>query len=239
MSGVLWEEYMNEYTKPYGNLTKAKVLLIGHDPNLQNSKKLPEYCFFADYTKLKHRPKESGDGKRYDLAKSVFRHVKFLTSGKIKEDEIYLTNLCNKKLPRPKLYEFDMSEFYISRSNAEEGLADIERILANSNIKVILSSSLQVNYWLQVLGFYRYSDEFIKNAEPIPWCAANDCYTPLHRALGHKGLFYNICGEKFITSTNHIIFPILHIKCIGKDKIMNVYEPKLKKCKEVINTLDI
>jgi len=36
-------------TQPYGDITKAKVLIIGHDPRLQQSDTMAGFCFFADY----------------------------------------------------------------------------------------------------------------------------------------------------------------------------------------------
>lgn len=34
-----------KFVKPYGNLDKAKVLVIGHDPRLIKSETIAEYCF--------------------------------------------------------------------------------------------------------------------------------------------------------------------------------------------------
>ena len=36
-------------TKIWRNLEKAKILAIGHDPGLQRSPTIADYCFFADY----------------------------------------------------------------------------------------------------------------------------------------------------------------------------------------------
>lgn len=35
--------------KDYGELSKAKVLVIGHDPRLRANDTIAEYYFFADY----------------------------------------------------------------------------------------------------------------------------------------------------------------------------------------------
>lgn len=232
---------MCEECKSWGDLAKAKVLVIGHDPNLHSTERIPEFCFCANYIKLKGKKKTGkGEIEKFNLASKTYDYVKWLTSNIIKEEEFYFTNLCNKKLPRPMIdYEFDLHEFYISRENAEEGLRQIRNILENSNIKLILATSLQVNYWLQKLDFYKFDIEFVRDAEPEPWCITMNCYSPISRFTEKKRLFYSICGEKFITEKGHFLFPILHIKAMSNIDIQEIYGSKLNKCIEAIKSLNI
>ncbi|WP_302673175.1 hypothetical protein, partial [uncultured Clostridium sp.] len=186
--------------KPWGNLKKAKILVIGHDPNLLYLNIFPEYCFFMEY--LSDEYKNNNKYKnRYKLAKSTINYLRGLIDYKVNEDEIYFTNLCNNELSESTVKDLDYMEYYISRENAEDGLRNIKEILKNSNIKLILATSLQVNYWLQELKFYKYNNTFLKEASPQSWFVSQNCYVPTSRFDSSKSQFYNLCGECFKTET--------------------------------------
>lgn len=61
----------NAEAKPFGDLKTAKVLVIGHDPRLQKSNTIAEYCFFADYF-FRPLPKSPSELRKYKLAESLF-----------------------------------------------------------------------------------------------------------------------------------------------------------------------
>jgi hypothetical protein len=57
---------------------------------------------------------------------------------------------------------------YIPSEKAIEGLDSIKKILKEyPTIEYIFPISLQVNYWLQKLGFYTSEDSFLVKSEPI------------------------------------------------------------------------
>ena len=79
---------------------KAKVLIIGEDPNLQWSDTLPQYVMFADYY-FRKIPYDLGERSRYMEAKRLFEMVEDLSEFKYKNDEVYVTCLCCDTLERP------------------------------------------------------------------------------------------------------------------------------------------
>ena len=85
-------------TKPWGSPDRAKVLVIGHDPRLQGSSTLAAYCLFADYH-FRTKPTEKRELAKYQLAEALFNCVRDLTGGRISDDEVMVTNLCNQALP--------------------------------------------------------------------------------------------------------------------------------------------
>ena len=144
------------------NRSEAKVLVIGHDPRLQNSNTTAEYCFFADYffNKVPSVPKEI---RKYKFAESLYSYISWLTSYKYNADQYVFTNLCNEGLNRSAKNKIIL----IPERCAIEGLEEIENILKESKIEIILAMSLQVNYWLQKLGFYSSEAEFVRLASPM------------------------------------------------------------------------
>jgi len=188
-------------TLPWGDLTKAKVLVIGHDPNLQESLTQAQYCFFADYY-FRSIPNKGNEKAKYGLAKALFEYTHYLTSNRFTNEEIYITNLCNCKLPKqpPK------KTIYIPEAIAIEGLQNIRNILKHSNIIIIIAMSQQVNYWLQKLGFYATTTKYVEDSEPKPNGVLDNYYEP-----NRKSPFLQICGRKFIAD-GIPLFPVLHVK---------------------------
>jgi hypothetical protein len=156
-------------TRDWGDLEKARVLVIGHDPRLQKSPTIADYCFFADYY-FKPVPSEPRETKKYSLAKSVFDCVRDITSECYRDEEVYITNLCNEALPSA----LPNHTVFISREKAEEGLGHIREVLSKAKIEFIFPMSTQVNYWLQELGFYSSGDNFVERAKPSPHGIKND-----------------------------------------------------------------
>lgn len=196
---------MNKESRDWGNLKTAKILVIGHDPRLKQSDTIAEYCFFADYY-LKQNITGNVDRRKKGLASSVFNLVSDLTNNKFSPDEIYITNLCNEVLPHAK----QGKTVYIPENKAKDGIKRIENILSSSNIEYVFATSLQVNYWLQKLGFYSSNNKFLLDTQPKE--DAIDSGYPYFE-VNKKGTFKQICGNIYsINNYNAKIIPILHPK---------------------------
>ena len=193
-----------EQTKPWGDLSRAKILVIGHDPRLQNYDTMAEYCFYADYF-FKEIPKRANELQKYKLAEAVFSYTSNLSNYKFLADEYYITNLCNIYLahaPKGKTV-------LIPEETAKQGIEDIEQILEGSEIKLIFAMSEQVNYWLQKLGFYKADAKYLKMAEPREkgLISEQPYYEPQKSSA-----FKRICGNKYIVNEKYALFPIVHVK---------------------------
>jgi hypothetical protein len=185
---------------------KAKALLIGHDPRLQNSDTIAAYALFADYY-FRPVPDKEAEKRKYSLAKSTFEHILYLTNNKIKPEQVYVTNLCNESLPHaPK-----GKTVFIPKIIAQAGINNIRKILQdNPTIQYIFPMSLQVNYWLQKLKFYDSSSDFVYKSEPKEKGINNsDPYYEPHTAR----TFLIICGNQYMVDKGkQIVIPILHSK---------------------------
>jgi hypothetical protein len=196
-----------------------RALLIGHDPRLQQSDTQAEYVLFANYyfdKTIKGRAFKS----KYGLAASAFNQITHITDGKIKQEEIYITNLCNSALPHaPK-----RKTVYIPEDNAIKGVENIKRIIEEyPSIEYIFPMSLQVNYWLQKLGLYQSSAEFIDKSTPKTIGIQNE--PPYYEPTG-KSPFLLICGNRYrVTGGTQYVIPILHAKCFPLNKQFKAYEP--------------
>jgi hypothetical protein len=187
-----------------GDVNKARVLVIGHDPRLRVAKTIAGNAFFADYY-FKPIPTQGSERAKYNLAAAVYSYTGYLVSHKYSADQIVLTNLCNVALPHaPK-----GKTVYIPEEKAQQGISEIDAILAKSDIEVIFAMSLQVNYWLQRLGFYPAVSEFLSDAEPKPKGVNNE---PPYYGTARSRAFTLICGKRFITNDQRSVFPILHVK---------------------------
>lgn len=177
-------------TKDWKPTKPAKVLVIGEDSNLQWSDTVPEYVMFANYY-FRDFPDDHGERSRNVEAQNLFAHIRELTAGRYKSDEIYLTNLCNELVenaPKGK-------RVFIPEERAKKGLEHIEWILtANPDIEWILPMSLQTNYWLQQLGFYGDMPDFLHAAEPRR--NGMNSIPPYYQPVDGKA-FTLICGRIF------------------------------------------
>ena len=66
--------------KPYchGGLSRARVMLVGHDPRLRRSDTVAPYCLFADHF-FRPKPKGRAEARKHGLAESAFRMVTDVT----------------------------------------------------------------------------------------------------------------------------------------------------------------
>ncbi len=196
-----------------------RALLIGHDPRLQQSDTQAEYVLFANYY-FDKTIKDRAFKSKYGLAASAFNQITHITNGKIKPEEIYITNLCNSALPHaPK-----SKTVYIPEEKAITGVENIKKIIdENSTIEYLFPMSLQVNYWLQKLGLYYSSDEFIEKSTPKTIGIQNK--PPYYEQTG-KSPFLLICGNRYhVTGGIQVVIPILHAKCFPLNKQFRAYEP--------------
>jgi hypothetical protein len=194
-------------TKPYGNLDKAKIMVIGHDPRLQSSQAMAEYAFFFEYlTKFSVPPGYSPDKRKYELAHAVLDYVSYLTGAPVLLNNLYVTNLCNSFLPTTS----GNGTILIPKNEAEIGFKDICQAINEGIFKVIIPTSCQVFYNLCRLGFLDEKDEgidlFVKNASPKKDKAELGVY-----ATTGKAPFLDMCGKRF---HHHFIpvVPVLHVK---------------------------
>ena len=215
-------------TKTFGDTSKARVLVIGHDPRLQQSDTIAEYCFFADYF-FKPIPTKSSELAKYNLAESLFSYIGYLTSYKYTSDKLIITNLCNKSLPHaPKGKTVLIPEEY-----AKEGIENInDIILKSSRIEIIIAMSQQVNYWLQKIGFYFSTENYLEQSEPKMKMTENGYYEPIG-----KSPFLRICGNRYFVGKIPL-FPVLHVKQYPlKGPIKKNYENSCRNCINSIKQL--
>ena len=93
--------------------------------------------------------------------------------------------------------------------------------------------SLQVNYWLQKLGFYPPVDEFLSDAEPKKRGVSNE---PPYYDPTRGRAFTLICGKQYITNDRQSIFPILHVKNWPlRDPYAKAYTKSLEACVNALN----
>ena len=194
---------MNRTQSWYGSET-SKVLIIGHDPRLQTSQTEAEFCFFANYY-FKEKLAGANEKAKYNLASALFGCISYLINNKYSIQEFVITNLCNNFLP-PTI---NKKTVLIPEKFAFEGLEEIRKILKNLEIEIIFAMSLQVNYWLQKLGFYFSIDEFLKGAEPQK--SGINSRPPYYQPKD-SSVFKLICGKEYIAGDKFRLFPILHIK---------------------------
>lgn len=220
---VIREDDMTE-TKVFcrGDKSKARLLVIGHDPRLQDSGTIAEYCFFADYY-FRPIPINKSNLAKYKLAESVFTYIAWLTSNKYSADELIITNLCNRALKRYPTAKG--KTVLIPEGYGQEGLATINDIIKSSQIEVIIAMSQQVNYLLQKFGFYSSTPRYMEKSRPREKSASNGYYEPIGEAP-----FLEICGNKYYAGSIPL-YPILHVKQFPfKGRIKAAYEAAHYNC---------
>ncbi len=193
--------------KPYGDVSKAKVLVIGHDPRLQRSEAQAQYAFFLDYLE-KPIPLSPAEKRKYGLASSVVSYIRYLTGSALLLQDIYFTNLCNEFLKHP----YGGGTLLITEGLANRGVAKIERTLLQGTFKLILSMTPQVFYHLVRTGFVANIDEslieFLSKARPSELAKQRKAYQPSGRSP-----FLTVCGGKYYYHNDQIpIIPIVHVK---------------------------
>jgi hypothetical protein len=216
-------------TQDWKPLKSPKALLIGHDPRLQTSDTIAEYALFANYF-FDISIKDKAFKHKYGLSASAFSQITEITNGKIKPDEIYVTNFCNSALPHaPK-----GKTVFISLEKAKEGFDNILRILQeNPGIEYVFPMSLQVNYWLQKLGLYDSENGFVESSTPRESGiqSVNPYFEP-----AKPRTFLLVCGNKYkALNTNQVVIPILHAKCYPLNDRFKAYRPAYKKIMAYFN----
>lgn len=218
-------------TKPWGDPENAKVLVIGHDPRLQDSSTVAEHALFADYY-FRAKPAQTRELAKYELANALFRCIKELTSGRVMPEEVLVTNLCNQVLPRPA----GRRVVLIPEAMAAEGLKDIREILARSRIRLIFAMAQQVNYWLQTLGFCAQDSVFVEDSRPK---YAGTHSLPPYYEPARAGAFRRLCGHRLVADGQYCLFPILHVKNFPLRGPFLVYDQQYTRCRmEVAQLLD-
>lgn len=201
-----------------------KVLLIGHDPRLQGSDTIADYALFSNYFFVAE-PKSGSEKKKYGLAAKSFGQILDITKGKYKAEEIYVTNLCNEILehaPKGKTV-------LIKEDIAKRGCDRISKILCDyKTIEYIFPMSQQVNYWLQYLGLYQTTTDFLDKAKPKQKGINNE--PPYYEAEKQRySPFLDICGNVYNLKTGQKLIPILHTKQYGR---LDAYIPCYERIKE-------
>jgi hypothetical protein len=218
---------MSIATKPYGDPARASVLLIGHDPRLQQSDTVAPYSLFADYH-FRPKPTKGSESAKYDLAAAVFGMVGWLTGDGVRADEVVVTNLCNQTLPHaPK-----GRTVLIPEAQAACGIAELHSLLSGSSIRVIIAMSQQVNYWLQLLGFCAANPAFLEAAQPSASGVANDL--PFYQQR-KPGAFTIVCGRRHEGPGGVPVFPVVHVKSWPLEgPFLNAYGLAHESCRELI-----
>jgi hypothetical protein len=192
-------------TKPFGDLTTATILVIGHDPRLQRSQAQAEVAFFFDYL-TRPRPTSHSEARKYDLAKAVWDYVSALAGREVSLGELYVTNLCNEFLEHAP----GRGTVLIPDDLAGQGVQQITQTIASGRFKVILSMAAQTFYHLCHLGFIDEDSEvvrhFIQDARPRASKAAQGIYVQ-----SGKAPFLAVCGCRF-HHRGVAVVPIVHVR---------------------------
>lgn len=193
-------------SKDWKAVKSAKVLLVGEDSNLQWSEGVAEYVMFSDYY-FREFPADHGERSRNVEAQNMFAQLLYVTGGRFKSDEVYVTNFCNDRVePAPK-----GKRTLIPEERAIKGFEHIEWILdTNPSIEWIVPMSLQTNYWLQKFGFYGGDPAFLSAAEPRRNGLSSE--PPYYQPVDGKA-FTQVCGTVFDAKEKPVkVVPILPAK---------------------------
>ena len=192
-------------TQPFGDLTTATILVIGHDPRLQRSQAEAEVAFFLDYL-ARPRPTSHSEASKYDLAKAVVDYVGALAGREVSLSELYVTNLCNEFLEHTP----DSGTVLIPDDLARHGVQQITQTVASGRFKVILPMAVQTFYHLCRLGFIDEESEvvrrFVHDASPRAAKATQGIYVQ-----SGKAPFLAVCGCRF-HHRGVAVVPIVHVK---------------------------
>ncbi len=134
-------------TQPFcpGDIHQAKVLVVGHDPRLQQSHTLAENTFFADYF-FRPIPTKKNERAKYQLAEAVYGYVGYLTSYRYTAEQIILTNLCNIAMPHAPKGKSACEELAAAgplRQGLRTGLRTVYQRTQAVNARLTLPSAAQ------------------------------------------------------------------------------------------------
>ncbi len=191
--------------KPYGDPSRAKLFIIGHDPRLQRSDTETKHVFFLDLLESPP-PQASPERAKYSLARSTIEYIMLLIGWRLPITEMYFTNLCNEFLEHaPK-----GQTVLIPNDVADRGIKDIDYAIKKGAPRLILPMSLQVFYHLARTNFVPNTDlriqVFLEKAKPNKKHRQRKAYKE-----SGKAPFLDVCGDVFYHS-NIPVVPILHVK---------------------------
>lgn len=195
-----------EKTKDWSAVTTPKILLIGENATLQWSDEVIPHVMFLDYF-FRAKPYDLGERSRYTESELIFEHIEKLTAGWCSPQNVYATNLSldiHTRSPKGK-------HLFIPERYAEQGVERIRKILVdNPSIEYIFAMGMQVNYYLQVLGFYGCDEVFIHGAQPKNIGKTNR--PPYYQPVDGK-VYRDICGKFYdIEGLKAKLVPILPAK---------------------------
>lgn len=218
-------ETQDRNPKEHG-LRDPSALMIGHDPRLAKSETLADYALFVNYY-FDNTIKDRAYKSKYGLASAAFNQIVEITNGKIKPEEIYVTNLCNSLLPAVN----GKGNVYIPEEKAADGVENIKRILhENPSIEYIFPMSLQVNYWLQKLGLYYSTDEFVEYSKSMIDGVVSE--PPYYKPIKQR-TFLMICGNSYpVIGGKQIVIPTLHAKCFPLNRQFRAYEVSYERIRD-------
>jgi hypothetical protein len=194
-------------TLPFGNLQTATILVIGHDPRLQNSQAEAEKAFFFEYLeKYSARPTYGPLARKYDLAHAVWDYVNDLAGQRIDLAQFYVTNLCNEFLPS----SHGRVTVLIPDELAEEGVKVISQIVSDGQFSLILPMSVQVFYHLCRLRFIDEDNDLIRSFTIQARPKSKEVEHGVYYTLG-TAPFLEVCGKRF-HHRGITLVPIVHIK---------------------------
>jgi len=217
-------------TKPFGDLTTATILVIGHDPRLQRSQAEAEVAFFLDYL-ARPRPTSHSEASKYDLAKAVVDYVGALAGREVSLSKLYVTNLCNEFLEHTP----GSGTVLIPDDLARHGVQQITQAVALGRFKVILPMAVQTFCHLCRLGFIDEDSEvirrFIHAACPRASKAAQGIYVQSGRAP-----FLAVCGCRFHHRGVPVV-PIVHVRQWSSRRRATRYAEPMARARQEIRQL--
>jgi hypothetical protein len=214
----------------FGNLKTARILVIGHDPTLQNSDAQAEYAFFLEW--LDRQPTVRAEASQRRFALRLLEYMDWLAGRNVPLSDLYVTNLCNDFLNRQ-----GKGVIYIPEAKASAGIKALESLVDQANFKVILPMAEQAFYWLCKLGFIdgpdRRVDAYLAQAEPQSEWAANGLYRKLSGTP-----FVEVCGRKFYHRGVPVV-PIMHLN--GWQRKLSIrwqkYVPGMRRARSAVRHL--
>ncbi|HTP27482.1 MAG TPA: hypothetical protein VMK12_17750 [Anaeromyxobacteraceae bacterium] len=219
------EKTTSKRCRPYGDAASADVWFLGHDPRLRTSDAKADTCFFLNL--LEREGTHSGGEKaKRRLAQALLDYVAELAGGPVEPSRLYVTNLCNTFLPRPK-----KGVVLIPDTVAEAGAREIERALANRTVPptVIIASSQQVLYHLARLGYVEgVIGDFVSGSQPNEPAAHAGAYIASKREA-----FVDVCG-KALRWNNVPLVPVLHISSYRR--INAKYHRPMQRAREAVRS---
>lgn len=216
--------------QPFGDLRTASILVIGHDPRLQNSQTEARFAFFFEYLQ-NARPTAPSEAEKYDLANAVWQYMNQLAHQDLPLDALYVTNLCNHFLERGEV----RGTLLIPDTLAQEGVRQIEQIVAQGHFKIIVPLSLQTFYHLCRLNFLDEDTptiaEFIRAARP----QAAKVQQGIYEQTG-KSPFLSVCGRRFHHAGVPVV-PVVHSRQWPLELRMVRYRELLDNARHHISTI--